>query len=185
MNYGHVLIFGGTGMLAKATGWIAARSERTVVFGRNRHRLERIAKQYDGYGLEVKQLDYTDNAALIREIHAAHSQHGPIGMVVAWIHGTAPKALPTIKEQISRLQSDPWTLVHIKGSSSRLSDITKPDPDAPENCQVKEVRLGFVYDGTSSRWLTHEEISDGIIEAIKGNQPITVVGTLEPWDKRP
>ncbi|SIS66419.1 hypothetical protein SAMN05421687_1233 [Salimicrobium flavidum] len=37
-----------------------------------------------------------------------------------------------------------------------------------EKCSVKEVRLDFVLNESGSRWLTHEEISNGVIQAIVG-----------------
>ncbi|MEM5592401.1 hypothetical protein AAHH67_13015 [Niallia circulans] len=36
-----------------------------------------------------------------------------------------------------------------------------------------------------SRWLTHKEISAGVIDAIKNNWKRKVVGVVEPWEKRP
>ncbi|MED4701280.1 hypothetical protein P9436_19755 [Lysinibacillus capsici] len=36
-----------------------------------------------------------------------------------------------------------------------------------------------------ARWLTHEEISQGVIVAIQQDPPIHIVGTLQPWAKRP
>jgi hypothetical protein len=40
-------------------------------------------------------------------------------------------------------------------------------------------------EGDVSRWLTHEEISKGIISAIHQDRKKTIIGTLYPWDKRP
>ncbi|MFZ4451080.1 short-chain dehydrogenase [Salibacterium aidingense] len=186
MNPGHVLVFGGTGMLAKATGWMTKHATRTVVFGRNQGRLDYLMKSYNSHGLEIRNLDYTDTEALKHEIKSAYMQHGPIDMVVAWIHSTAPAAIQTIKQQISYLQGRRhWTFLHIKGSANDLTSIITSDPDNSANCHVKEVRLGFIYNGSFSRWLTNEEISDGVIQAIKEEKDITVVGTLEPWEKRP
>ncbi|MET3695683.1 hypothetical protein SAMN05877753_102786 [Bacillus oleivorans] len=185
MSLGHVLIFGGTGMLAEATGWITTNADHTIAYGRNKTRLERLEKMYGEHGLEVKELDYSDIEALKSELKTAFKQHGPIYMVVAWIHSTAPTAVPTIMKQVSELQIHQWTLILIKGSSSYLSSIISPESDIPENCYVKEVLLGFIYNGTTSRWLTHQEISEGVIQAIQGNKTKTVVGTLEPWEKRP
>src|SRR5699024_6392119 len=152
----------GTGMLAKATGWAAAHANRTIVFGRNQARLDRL-KNINSNGLEVRTLDYTDTEALKREVQSACLQGGPIDMVIAWIHSTAPEAIPAIKQQLSELQSEQWTFIHIKGSSRNLPRIVTPDaPDHSMHCHVKEIQLGFIYDGFFSRWLTNEEISDGV-----------------------
>jgi|SRR5690625_1645774 len=185
MNLGHVLVFGGTGMLSKATAWIVEHATQTTVFGRNFKRLLQIKKNSSGNKLEVRELDYTNISALKDEIKYSFTQYGPIDMVVSWIHGTAPEAIPTIKQQISQLQNKHWTFLHVKGSSSNLDSIVSKEKTHSEQYSIKEVRLGFIYNDTFSRWLTNEEISNGVIQAIKNEKQITTIGTLYPWEKRP
>lgn len=186
MSFGHVLIFGGTGMLSQATGWITEKASYTIVFGRNRQRLNRLREKYWQPGLEIQELDYTNIEALKSAIKTTYMQHGTINMVVAWIHSTAPDAIPTIMKQISELQKEEqWSLIVIKGSSDDLSRITTAGKNIPNNCNVKEVQLGFKFDGSVSRWLTHQEISEGVNQAIESDKIKTVVGTLEPWERRP
>ncbi|WP_160314251.1 hypothetical protein [Bacillus sp. 522_BSPC] len=55
----------------------------------------------------------------------------------------------------------------------------------PTGCSYYQVQLGFVTEGSRSRWLTNKEISDGIIEAIKKKKKILTIGQIEPWDKHP
>jgi NAD(P)-dependent dehydrogenase (short-subunit alcohol dehydrogenase family) len=186
VNFNHVLVFGGTGMLAQTTGWIAEHAKHTVAFGRNKQRLNGLAKKYGQYGLEARELDYTNTEALRKAIKVTYTEYGKIDLVVSWIHSTAPDAIPEIKKQLSKLQKNhQWTLVVVKGSSSHLARITDSEMDIPDNCFLKEVQLGFKYNGVSSRWLTHQEISEGVIKAIREDKKNSVVGTLEPWEKRP
>ncbi|WP_090234560.1 hypothetical protein [Lentibacillus halodurans] len=105
LNPGNVLIFGGTGMLAEATGWIAAHANHTIAFERNRQRLDLLKKKYGEHELEVKKLDYTDTLALENEIKHAHMQHNTIIMFGDWIHSTAPTAIQTIKTMITKRQT--------------------------------------------------------------------------------
>ena len=49
----------------------------------------------------------------------------------------------------------------------------------------RRVILGFVVEGGKSRWLTHEEISGGVIEAVQKDAERYIVGTVEPWSMRP
>ncbi|MCG3421042.1 hypothetical protein [Oceanobacillus jordanicus] len=183
MQLGNVLVFGGTGMLAEATGWIAQHANHTIAFGRDAHKLARLTQKYEA---GTKTLDYTDIGALRENIINAYKEHKEINMVVAWIHNTSPKAVSVIKDTLNQLQlHQEWTLVLIKGSSSRLSDIKETQEEKLPNCTVKEVRLGFKIEEQGSRWLTHGEISDGVIQAIRGIDKETIVGTLVPWHKRP
>jgi hypothetical protein len=45
--------------------------------------------------------------------------------------------------------------------------------------------LGFVVEGAAARWLTNPEISDGVGRALASADPVTIVGTVTPWEKRP
>src|SRR5690606_3732421 len=49
----------------------------------------------------------------------------------------------------------------------------------------REVIRGFVIDAGRSRWLTHREISQGVLEAIRADRPRSIVGTVTPWPARP
>ena len=48
-----------------------------------------------------------------------------------------------------------------------------------------DLALGFQLEGERSRWLTHEEISSGIIEALERQASRSIVGVVEPWEMRP
>ncbi|WP_404406930.1 hypothetical protein [Jeotgalibacillus malaysiensis] len=123
MNLGNVLVFGGTGMLAEATGWIADHSVSTTAFGRDQRKLECLVNTY---GVETEVLDYTDLNTLSEQIDTAYRTHGSIHLVVAWIHNTSPEAISVIQETIFKLQpARQWTLIIVKGSSSRQSDIAE------------------------------------------------------------
>jgi hypothetical protein len=54
-----------------------------------------------------------------------------------------------------------------------------------DHCLRHYVQLGFIIENGHSRWLTHEEISAGVIQAICTKKPVTQVGLLEPWEMRP
>lgn len=51
--------------------------------------------------------------------------------------------------------------------------------------RYRQVILGFVIEGGRSRWLTHQEISDGVLKAVHQDAAWSVVGTVEPWSMRP
>ncbi len=70
------------------------------------------------------------------------------------------------------------------GSSTDLKK-TVQDVDIPSGCYYRQVQLGFVIENGHSRWLTHKEISHGIIDCIQKDTLLYVVGTVEPWEFRP
>lgn len=179
----HVIIFGGTGMLAGATKWLIENAEQISVVGRNKQRLEQLRPEYDNSNFQPVILDYKDSEALREFLQRTIQTYGPVDLVVSWIHSVAPDAIPIILGELQH-QKNPWRLVHIKGSSHDLSAISN-EITVPKNCLYCDVQLGFKAEGSVSRWLTHEEISNGVISAIYHNKRRTVVGTLHPWSKRP
>lgn len=179
----HVIVFGGTGMLAGATKWLIENTDHISVVGRNKHRLERLHPRYDKGNFRLITLDYKDNEALREFLHQTIQKYGPVDLVVSWIHSDAPDAIPIIFEELNH-RKHRWRFVHIKGSSHDLSSI-QTEITVPRNCLYCDVQLGFTVEGNVSRWLTHEEISNGVISAIHHDKKKTVVGTLHPWSKRP
>ncbi|WP_343781482.1 hypothetical protein [Virgibacillus salarius] len=55
----------------------------------------------------------------------------------------------------------------------------------PANCQYRQIQLGFKVVSNYSRWLTNQEISQGVIEGIQKerNTMLHIVGQVEPSDK--
>ena len=49
----------------------------------------------------------------------------------------------------------------------------------------QEVILGFMREGLHSRWLDHEEITEGILHAAKTGEIRSIVGIVRPWSERP
>jgi hypothetical protein len=48
-----------------------------------------------------------------------------------------------------------------------------------------EVVLGFVEGGSGSRWLSHDEISAGVVNAVVEEGGRHIVGVVDPWSARP
>ncbi len=53
------------------------------------------------------------------------------------------------------------------------------------NIIYRKIILGFILEDDKSRWLNNAEISNGLIDAITLEKDAYVVGTVEPWEKRP
>ncbi len=85
-----------------------------------------------------------------------------------------------------QLNNGEWEIFDIKGSrASRPTENVIPN--YPDQCIYREIILGFVYreENDRSRWLTHEEISEGVLNAIRLQQDRYIIGQIEPWVKRP
>lgn len=204
MGMQHALVVGGTGMLADVSLWLAEQGYHVSVIGRNRARLARLQERAAAPSERAEQdtvsskrpeipeegsnritplaVDYRDGQALRSEIEQTIRMNGPINLVVSWIHAIAPQALGTIDEAVSAHAAGEWRLYHVRGSATA---IPKEPANVSPNCRYRQIFLGFVLTPYGSRWLTNDEIASGVIAAIQHDQLESVVGTLEPWDKRP
>ncbi|WP_033541176.1 short-chain dehydrogenase [Planococcus sp. CAU13] len=177
----HALVIGGTGMLANVSIWLAENGYHVSVIGRNPEKMQRLLDQNPAQ-LTPVLVDYTNTKELAEQLHHIQQQNGPIQLVVAWIHSNGTQVIPCLTESLPRLQS--WDLFQVNGSSSKLEDI-KANTAVPPHVDYHQIQLGFKIEDGLSRWLTHEEISDGVIEAIRENKSKHVIGTITPWEKRP
>ncbi|MBT2690712.1 hypothetical protein J7I93_21465 [Bacillus sp. ISL-47] len=50
---------------------------------------------------------------------------------------------------------------------------------------MESVILGFREETGRSRWLTNNEISDGVMNAVKKGKELYITGEVETWDQRP
>ncbi|MRG87236.1 short-chain dehydrogenase [Salinibacillus xinjiangensis] len=180
----HALVVGGTGMLADVTLWLNKKGYYVSVMGRRKDRYHKLMEQvHDPKRISSILVDYHNTDELRKRLMESIKEHGPYELVVAWVHSSAPEALPTLLQlQAEKGLKQTFDLYHVKSSTSY---IKREKPDLPSSCSYHEVFLGFKLFGHHSRWLTHQEISDGVKDAIHHNRKETIVGQLEPWEKRP
>jgi hypothetical protein len=171
----HALVIGGTGMLAEATRYLAERFDHVSLVARRPERLGRLER------IHPLALDYEETDLLVAAIRQAIAKHGSIDLVVAWIHSTAPAALPAVLRELK----EPFRLIHVRGSGAADPSHPPAQPEVPAHCRYQQVILGFVIEGNRSRWLTHAEISQGVIAAIESDDARRIVGTVRPWEMRP
>lgn len=180
----HALVIGGTGMLADVSLWLVEKGYHVSVIARNSDRMQKLMKRAQAKECFTPLvLDYTNENMLKEKLKDTIKQNGNIDLVVAWIHSYAKDALSLITNVVSEGKNY-WELFHVLGSSSNLEEIKRKAP-IPSQCVYYQVQLGFIIEGEHSRWLTHQEISEGVIEAIKKKKKVHIVGQLEPWEKRP
>ena len=165
-------------MLEEVSLWLSQHYDVVSVIARNTSRLSTLKRKNSH--INPLALDYADTEVLSQALKRLIKEHGPIVLSVCWIHSTAPEALHTI----SSLLNDS-VLYHILGSASadpsKTGEVITPD----NNISYRRVVLGFTIENHNSRWLTHPEISQGIIEALQQESHYTIVGTVRPWRMRP
>lgn len=211
IHFDHVLIVGGTGMLAGATDWCIARAPMTTVLARRATTFASSRPAAKAARIDPIAVDYHDAEALHTQLRKALARHGRPDLVVTWIHSSAPSAFDTIAAEVAAAPppaSHTGSVDVIRVLSSAYADPSRGAHLTPrslsDNPQLRghAVVLGFVIEGTASRWLTNAEISQGVIDAIHRARhepygahheldmvpitvPVSIVGTIEPWNRRP
>lgn len=151
---GHALAVGGTGMLAPATRALTARGHAVTAIARRPADL--------GPGVTSIPVDYRSVEELREALARATESHGPIELAVCWIHTDAPDAARIVADALA----PGARLVQVFGT------LVWPLANVPLHLAYRQVLLGS-HEG---RWLTHEEISSGVMDAVDADRPITVVG---------
>lgn len=178
----HALVIGGSGMLAQASLWLANNGYFVSVIGRNMQKLNRLCEKSD-YMIPIS-VDYYDEHLLTDKIKQSIKVHGPYDLVIAWIHSHEKQIIQWVSNEINQANNDVWRLFHVLGSSSNIEHMMQEMIDL-EKGRYHQIQLGFIIEGQHSRWLTHEEISSGVIKSVRENLKQHLIGTLTPWHMRP
>lgn len=168
-------------MLAQVSFWLSKNGYHVSVIGRNTGKMERLIEQNPDRMTPVI-VDYTDTEKLSERLSSIQQNNGPVCLVVAWIHSTGPEVITCLTDSFPSRQS--WKLFQVNGSSSDLKKI-KTKAALPSHISYYQIQLGFQLENGISRWLTHAEISNGVIQAIQEEKDEQIVGTLTRWEKRP
>lgn len=184
----HILVIGGTGMLAEASALLAARCTTLTMIARSVSSLSRFDQSLDAAHCHrhLIRLDWSDPA----DFFTAISQHvmsvGIPKLVVAWVHDE------TLAMRLAELFAPHRACTdffHVRSSQAGApGGIPKPSriPKATsDGMQYREIILGFQLESRGARWLTHSEISRGVVHAIDNLERMSIVGTLQPWSSRP
>ncbi|MFC7064155.1 short-chain dehydrogenase [Halobacillus seohaensis] len=178
------IIFGGTGMLADVSRWLIKNYSHTSVVARDVERLKLLNNEQPENNLKLVSLDYKNVEAVQELIKNTIKIHGPMDTVIAWVHSDAPHSVIAIFNEITDNQTESFHFFHIIGSGDHLKSIQSA-LSVSNQCLYHQIQLGFVVEDQKSRWLTHKEISEGVISAIKRKEEKTVIGQVEPREMRP
>ncbi|HZH58013.1 MAG TPA: short-chain dehydrogenase [Metabacillus sp.] len=171
------LVVGGSGMLSQVSIWLAQQHYRVYVIGRSVEKMNRLLRQADSYSQIIPiYADYTNDEQFVESIHSLLGKNSHIKLIVSWIHSTAPRALQTLINMVEE-EEHPFHVYHVLGSKANLPEIKK-NLHLSELCTYHQVQLGYIREGRSQRWLSHDEISQGVIDSIKQEKEVYTVGTL-------
>ncbi len=184
--YQHTLIIGGTGMLRAASVELAARSRMMTSVARTGRSLGALNSSLPASSgtHHVLALDWNEPDEFLHAVQAHLARTELPDLVVAWIHDDEL----AIRLAASLAESEPRChFFHVVGSAaadpSRIAaSLSGRVPSS--NVVYHQVILGYVHANEGTRWLTNEEISAGVLDAIARVKPEHIVGTIQPWATR-
>lgn len=124
--------------------------------------------------------DLSDPAALAHRSRKA--LNGPVDLLVTWVRHEHRQPL---LEAVEPLLAPDAPVVEVHGSAAFDETAGYPDP-VLANHPTQQLVLGFVPVGRTSRRLSHDEISEGVLDAVdralSGKPPgVYQVGEPRPW----
>ncbi|MEP0070353.1 hypothetical protein [Pyruvatibacter sp.] len=180
-----LLLIGTTGMLKSAAQQIATDTQGDVVV------LSRRASSFsfDDAALDNRtyayDIDWADGPGFLSALDEIAASHGPFSASLIWMHGRDEP----LRSHIAHQMATDGTLVEALGSAasrpSALGEVRVRHMQGLPHVRYRQVLLGFVHDEGQSRWLTHEEICEGALQAFTSDDEVTIAGQVEPWNLRP
>jgi hypothetical protein len=166
----RALVLGGTGMLAGAAAALLDDDWHVVLPSRRRPAAS---------GARWVKADWTNPTALASA--AADVLDGPADLLVAWVHREVRTA---VLRAVGPLLAAGAPVVEVHGSASANPLGGCPDP-VLDGHPTQQVVLGYVRHAGRTRWLTHQEISAGVLDAVhralEGRPPaVHQVGDFRP-----
>lgn len=161
LDRASILCVGTTGMLAPFTRVLLKRGARVHAIARTQRSLDGLARglsEPDLSRLATTACDYRDSKGFARALEAIE---GPVTHCVCWIHSPAQEPMRAV---VGRFPT---------ADTLRVLGSTAPAFSDPP---CRTVWLGSMLEGGARRWLTHEEISGGVYDAMVSGRTSSHVG---------
>jgi NAD(P)-dependent dehydrogenase (short-subunit alcohol dehydrogenase family) len=180
----RALVVGGTGMLSGCVAELVRDGWQVVVPSRRYAPIPAdIAESADDPKALWVEADWAAPESFAER--AGKALGGKAELLVAWVHD-AYRA--EVLAAIEPLLAGDAAVVEVLGSSAAQPLGGVAEPSLPGH-ETQLVVLGFVRDGESTRWLTHRETSEGVLDAVHralaGRPPaVHQIGELSQYSVR-
>lgn len=155
-------------MLSAVSIWLAEKGYITAVLARDIKKLEKLKDRNSN--IRSIQSDYTDRKQFRQIIAEYVINNGKFDIVIAWVHVGQKEVLDIIRTEND---NHPFELYHILSNTQNPEQVKKlimPD----SGIKYHQVQLGYKVENKVPRWLSHQEISIGVIESLKNKCDVTI-----------
>jgi hypothetical protein len=186
-EFQHTLVIGGTGMLREATIALARRSQLLTAASHSRNALRDLGQALAGTPCERRliSLDWNQPEEFLASLKRHVEASGTPRLAVAWLHD--PQLGTAVANAITGqgLPCDFFQVFGIDAADPARPPAVEPEGGMNTSVHYHQIILGFEKTADGSRWLTHEEISAGVLEGIAQRASLHTVGQVAPWEERP
>jgi hypothetical protein len=173
----HVLVVGGTGVLAPAVRTLAERGSAVSVVSRSS---DASRPEVPAPPSELVVADVRDTVALGKALHRAVQLRGPITLTLAY----QPFAPQPSWVMLADRTRGPLVALWVSAFAARGAPLP-PLHDGPQgSAEVRHLLLGWHSGPSGSRWHTPDEISEAALR-VADERKSAVLGRIRPWSSRP
>lgn len=171
-------------MLKKVSQFLAAHDNTVSVISRTESDLQALKREAVESGGKINPLalDYRDQNNLKKQLESAIAEHGGITLVVNWMHTDAIDSSEIIADVLNR--TSPFCR-YFQVLPSETDDVRRgrayyDDPFTDlDKVLYRKIILGLADDDGVTRWLTDDEISAGIIDALRNDRKDAIIGKVD------
>lgn len=187
MEVDHALVIGGTGMLRRATVTIGAHSRRLTAVARTATSLAALKSLLpDRESDRYQTLDWNQPEKFVLALQRLVDEVGPPRLVLAWMHDLNLGPPVALTVSASNTHCDFFQVIGSSGGRpGGVAKTLRKKMEGVRHVSYFQVVLGFKEQAGLSRWLSNDEISAGVLDAIKMREGCHIIGTVTPWDQRP
>lgn len=170
----HIILIGGSGMLRGTCFSLNENGYLVTVIGRDRMKLATLKSEcIHPDHMQVCSIDYRNIPRLQETLHMIQKKYPLTGMIL-WIRSDAVESLRMCLAQ-------GVDTLHVRG----ISGYQEPWVEQEFVNTYRRVVLGYQMERGGSRWLTNEEIAQGVFEAYRSQERLAFIGQVEPYENRP
>lgn len=183
----HVLVVGGTGILEKVSLFLASHDNVVTVVARSQKDFETLKAQAEGLSGKINPIIVNDQEmdGIAHHIQDSIQTYGPVTLAVNWVQEQYMKLVDVIAALINA--TSPLCRYFQVVSGAELSQVKERNyfENAFRNLErvlYRIIVLGFKREKGETRNLNKEEISEGIIKALRDDAKNALIGS-DPWEE--
>lgn len=185
----HVLVVGGTGILEKVSLFLASHDNVVSVLAKSPDDFAMLQREAKGLKGKINpiSIDYDEVDGLAKHVKDSIEKYGPITLAVNWVQEHIMKAVEVIAN-ILNTTSPICRYFQVLPMNELSPSKERNNFDSffrnLERVLYRIIVLGFKKEAGRDRRLSNDEISDGIIKALRDDAKKAIIGA-DPYDELP